>query len=175
MKAVVRLDYPDGIGILVVKEEIERILFYRGDKLLLDEVKILNGKAIGRFTVTKDLCTGHEPMPGMPVMQGVLFIEMAFQLAGVLAAKYPDMFRFLIGKVPFARRNGEVEYPGFVKPGDVVEMETITQETSVSIRTTAVKIQSGEMIARVGNEDKCRVSSVTVVLVPKSAVNKQKS
>jgi len=148
--------------VVVSKEEIAKILFPKGRMLLLDRVAITDGFAIGEFTVPIENCEGHEPIPNMPVMRGVEIPEMAFQLLGVFLSHDPGLFNMLKGKVCVAREITSAKFRGFICPGDKLILETAT-DIDVNKVAGTLRIESNRIIARVGGEKKCIISSVAIV------------
>ncbi|MBU4274518.1 hypothetical protein KKE19_01755 [Patescibacteria group bacterium] len=149
--------------IIVDKEEIMTILFHRGRMLLLDKVIIMENKVVGEFLVTAEVCEGHEPIPGMPVMRGVEIPEMAFQLLGVLISKHPEMSPLLINKAFAAREIALVKFNGFIVPGDVLTLESGIEVEFDEVESAA-RIESGKMIAKVNGKKKGIVSSVSLAV-----------
>ena len=66
------------------REEIKKILPHREPMLLIDEVSLEDGVAIGIYTVRGDefFLQGH--FPGNPVVPGVILCEMMAQSACIL-------------------------------------------------------------------------------------------
>jgi len=162
------LQYPlffsQGFEVLVKKEEIMNILFHRGRMLLLDQVTISNGKAIGQFTIPAENCQGHEPISGMLVMRGVEIVEMGFQLAGIILAQCrdPELLALLEGKKFAAREISGAKFNGFVIPG-----KTITLEANPAIYVDEIAgcliIEIQSFIAKVDGKKSASISSLTLV------------
>lgn len=151
-----------------------QILFHRGRMLLLDQVTITDGKAIGEFTVTAENCVGHEPIPGKPVLRGVELPEMAFQLLGVMIAKNPELASLVPGNAFVAREIAGVRIRnGFITPGDKLILET---GTTIDVEQVGgvVKIASGIMTAKIGKERKGMVTSVTLAGFNPTPIEQQK-
>jgi len=70
----------------VNREEIEKILPHRADMALLDEVELVGGESVGKYTVRGDefFLNGH--FPGNPIVPGVIQCEMMAQSACLLTA-----------------------------------------------------------------------------------------
>ena len=157
--------------IVVNKEEIMTILFHRGRMLLLDKVIIMENKVVGEFLVTAEICEGHEPISGMPVMRGVEIPEMAFQLLGVFISKHPEMSSLLAGKAFAAREITSAKFNGFVIPGDV-----LTLEMGVDVKfdevESATRIESGRMIAKVNGKKRGMISSVVIAVFDPNKISK---
>lgn len=162
MKRMINCDFSEKT-IVVPKTEIMKILFHRGRMLLLDQVTISSGKAIGEFTVPAENCEGHEPIPNMPVMRGVEIPEMAFQLLAVFAAKNPELAAMGKGKICAAREIGGVKFCGFVMPGDKLVLET-KAEVGVYDAAGILKVESSSMVAKVGGIKKCMIASVAIAV-----------
>jgi len=66
------------------KEEIKRILPHREPMLLIDEVELVDGVSVCKYTITGDefFLQGH--FPGNPVVPGVILCEMMGQSACLL-------------------------------------------------------------------------------------------
>ena len=148
--------------VVISKEEIGKILFPKGRMLLLDQVIITDGFAVGEFTVPIENCEGHEPIPNMPVMRGVEIPEMAFQLLGIFLSQDPGLFNELKGKVCVAREITSSKFMGFIRPGDKLVLKTKTDIDIDNVGKTS-RIESSVMVARVGGEKKCIISSVAIV------------
>lgn len=99
------------------KEAIKQLLPHREPMLLVDEVELQNGEAIGRCHIKGNewFLQGH--YPGAPVVPGVILCEMMAQTCCVLlggAGNKENVTPFFTGldKVKFRRP---------VKPGETVE------------------------------------------------------
>ena len=88
------------------KEEIKKILPHREPMLLVDEVELIDGKAL----------QGH--FPGNPIVPGVIQCEMLAQSACVLLADGASE-----GMTPVFTSLDKVKFRGMVKPGDTLETE----------------------------------------------------
>ena len=149
--------------ITVLKEEIMRCLFHRGRMLLIDDVMITDqGMALGEFTVNEGNCDGHEPIPGMLVFRGVDMLEVALQLMGVVMAKNSQLVGQLSGRAFMVKEIGRVRFRGVVKPGDKLVFETVA-DIEVNDLRGILKIESGRMVGKVGNEIKCEIDSLIIV------------
>jgi 3-hydroxymyristoyl/3-hydroxydecanoyl-(acyl carrier protein) dehydratase len=119
-----------GERLVIDKEKIISILPHRGRMLLLDEVMITGKKVVGKFTVTEEVCQGHE-FNNQLVFRGVDIIEMAAQLLGIWLAQHPESE----GKIAFLRRLlGDVKFFGMVIPLDVLIIEIPVREENGEIR-----------------------------------------
>lgn len=100
------------------KEEIKQILPHREPMLLVDEVELQEGKALGKCHIKGDeyFLQGH--FPGNPVVPGVILCEMMAQSACVLLAEGASE-----GMTPFFTSLDKVKFRGQVKPGDTLETE----------------------------------------------------
>ena len=98
------------------KEEIMAVLPHRGNMLLIDEVKLEDGKARGKYTVRGDewFLDGH--FPGNPVVPGVILCEILAQSTCILLKDNMDA-----GKTPFFTGITSAKFKSPVKPGDEVE------------------------------------------------------
>src|SRR6266851_3916209 len=74
----------------------------------------------GEYTVRGDEPFLHGHFPGQPLMPGVLLVEAAAQLAGVVAQSDPQLPR-LAGLKLTALRN--VKILGTARPGEVIHLE----------------------------------------------------
>lgn len=151
----------NGEKVVISKEEILNILFHRGRMLLLDSVTIDCGKAIGDFVVSREVCDGHEPSPGIHVFRGVDIIEMAFQLLGVIVYRNPGLDVAPKGMIFVAR---EVVSSKFNKPvfaGDHLVIET-DLDVYIEEAVGVVKIESGLIIAKVEGKKVGMIHSVSI-------------
>ena len=162
MKKMIICNFGEEI-IVVPKTEIMEILFHRGRMLLLDRVELVGNKVVGEFMVPAEICEGHEPMPGMPVMRGVEIAEMAFQLFAVFASKNPELAAMGKGKVCAARGITGVRFSGFVRPTRKLIMETMAN-VGVEEMGGMLRVESNRMIARVGvgGRKVCTIDSVAL-------------
>lgn len=103
----------------IEKQEIEEILFHRGRMLLLDRVVVADGKAVGEFNVTNEVCEGHVPVVGQPVMKGSDLFDMAAQLLGVWASQFPELH----GLPCKLREYGGMKIRESITPGEKVTIE----------------------------------------------------
>ena len=100
------------------KEEIKKILPHREPMLLVDEVELVDGKAVGKCHIRGDeyFLQGH--FPGNPIVPGVIQCEMLAQSACVLLADGAA------GNVtPVFTSLDKVKFRGMVHPGDTLETE----------------------------------------------------
>lgn len=97
------------------KEEIKKILPHREPMLLVDEVELIDGKAVGKCIITGDewFLKGH--FPGNPVVPGVILCEMLGQSACVLLNEGRDS-----EATPFFTGLDKVKFRTPVKPGDTL-------------------------------------------------------
>ncbi len=100
------------------KEEIKGLLPHREPMLLVDEVELREGKALGKCRIRGDeyFLQGH--FPGNPVVPGVILCEMMAQSACVLLAEGASE-----GMTPFFTSLDKVKFREQVKPGDTLETE----------------------------------------------------
>lgn len=162
--------------VVIEKDEITKILPHRGRMLLLDRVVITHDKVVGEFTVTEEVCQGHEIWNGKAVLRGVELIEMAFQLFGVFVVKNAEILASvllqdsdveatstIIGKICVARECQRAIFSGPISPGDKV-----VAEMGVGVEIDAfgpiIKVESGKIIFRVGNQKKATVFSVALAI-----------
>jgi len=158
--------------IIFEKEEIEKILPHRGRMLLLDRVRFSDGKAVGEFLVTDEVCEGHV-IAGVPVMKGSDLCDMAAQLLGIMVHKEEEITSRLGDEKTLAA----LEYNGIVfkrriRPGEKVLIETST-EVDYEERHGILKITGGMFFVRVDSQDetekkKIRVRIASVTLAPVS-------
>lgn len=100
------------------QEEIKTILPHRKPMLLVDEVSLVDGKAVGKCHIKGDewFLQGH--FPGNPVVPGVILCEMLGQSACVLLADGQAA-----GTTPFFTGLDHVKFRNPVKPGDTLETQ----------------------------------------------------
>lgn len=99
------------------REEIEKILPHRAPMLLLDEVRLVEGEAVGQYSVRGDefFLQGH--FPGNPVVPGVMLCEMMAQTCCVLLQNDAQ------GKTPYYTGLNKVKFRGKVVPGNTVTIK----------------------------------------------------
>ncbi|HIZ03145.1 MAG TPA: beta-hydroxyacyl-ACP dehydratase [Candidatus Borkfalkia avistercoris] len=97
------------------RDEIKEFLPHREPMLLLDEVVVEDGRAIGKYTVRGDefFLQGH--FPGNPIVPGVIQCEMIAQTA---VALLPDCK----GKTPLYTGLNNVKFKNPLLPGDTAVM-----------------------------------------------------
>ena len=98
------------------REELKNILPHREPMLLLDEAELTEeGEAIGRYRVKGDefFLRGH--FPDMPVMPGVIQLEI---MAKTCCALMQDEVK---GKNTLYTGLNNVKFKGMVRPGDTLE------------------------------------------------------
>ncbi|MCL1789072.1 MAG: 3-hydroxyacyl-ACP dehydratase FabZ [Oscillospiraceae bacterium] len=103
------------------KEEIKKILPHRDPMLLLDEVKLVGGVSVGKYTVKGDefFLQGH--FPGNPVVPGVILCEMLGQSACLLVSgDNPDGEPF----TPYFTGMKNVKFKNKVLPGDTITLKS---------------------------------------------------
>lgn len=94
--------------------EIKGIIPHREPMLLVDEAEIVDGIAVGKYTVRGDefFLQGH--FPGSPVVPGVILCEMMGQSACLLIAEDGGSF------TPFFAGMNKVKFKNKVLPGDTI-------------------------------------------------------
>lgn len=97
------------------QEEIKKILPHRPPMLLVDELELVDGKAMGQCRIRGDewFLQGH--FPGQPVVPGVILCEMLGQSACVLLAEGQTERR-----TPFFTALDKVKFRTPVRPGDTL-------------------------------------------------------
>jgi 3-hydroxyacyl-[acyl-carrier-protein] dehydratase len=102
------------------REEIKKILPHREPMLLVDEVALEDGAAVGSYTVRGDeyFLQGH--FPGNPVVPGVILCEMMAQSACLLA----DRQKTGEGYTPYLTGLNNVKFKSMVKPGDTISFRS---------------------------------------------------
>ncbi len=153
------------------KDAIKLILPHRGDKLLLDRVVITANKISGEFTVTEEVCKGHE-FNGQLIFRGVDTIEMAAQLLGIWAAQHPD---FKKKTAYFKSIKGEVKFSGLIVPPNLLVVEIPVKENEeeqnprIEIKgrpgRLVQRIVGENFVAKVKGESKSMISCIELVIV----------
>ncbi len=161
---------------IIEKEQIKSVLPHRGDKLLLNRVVITPNKVSGEFTVTEEVCKGHE-FNSQLIFPGIYIVEMAAQLLGVWAAQYSEFE----GKLAYFRGiQGEVRFIGKIVPSDllVVEMPVreerleeggIDENPRIEIRgrpgRLIQRVIGENFIAVVNKETKATISRIELIII----------
>lgn len=99
------------------REEIKKILPHREPMLLIDEVTLEDGIAVGRYTVRGDefFLQGH--FPGNPVVPGVILCEMMAQSACILIETGKNYTPYYTGMT-------NVRFKRKVLPGETIEFKS---------------------------------------------------
>ena len=107
------------------REDIKKIIPHREPMLLVDEMELVDGKAVGRYTVRGDefFLQGH--FPGNPVVPGVILCEMMAQSACLLIDEQGGTF------TPYFTGMKSVKFKNKVLPGDTIvfKSEKTVQKT----------------------------------------------
>lgn len=98
------------------REEIMQILPHRNNMLLLDDVEMEGGAAVGHYSVRGDefFLNGH--FPDNPIVPGVILCEILAQSACILLRA--EMGE---GKLPVYTGLNNVRFCSPVKPGETIE------------------------------------------------------
>jgi len=102
------------------RNEIMTILPHRDGMLLVDEAQIVDGRAIGKYSVRGDewFLDGH--FPGNPIVPGVVLCEILAQSSCVLLSEEIEE-----GVTPYFTGITSARFRTPVKPGDTVETECV--------------------------------------------------
>ena len=114
------ISFMKGYECKVNKEEIKQILPHREPMLLIDEVTIEDGVALGRYTVRGDeyFLQGH--FPGNPVVPGVILCEMMGQSACLLVDRGEEKQKF----TPYFTGMNHIKFKNKVLSGDTIEFKS---------------------------------------------------
>ena len=104
----------------MTQEDLKHILPHRDNMLLLDSAEIVDGKAVGRKTITGDewFLKGH--FPNNPVTPGVILCEILAQSVCVLMAEEMDS-----SATPLFTGLDKVKFKHPVLPGDTFRTECV--------------------------------------------------
>ncbi|MCF0237345.1 MAG: beta-hydroxyacyl-ACP dehydratase, partial [Sphaerochaetaceae bacterium] len=105
------------------REEIMKILPHRDNMLLLDSVDLVDGVAIGKYTVRGDefFLKGH--FPNNPIVPGVILLEIMAQSACVLLQDSLEE-----GTIPVYTGLNNVRFRSPVKAGDTIEAHCVLKK-----------------------------------------------
>ena len=136
------------------KEEIKEFLPHREPMLLLDEVVVEEGRAIGKYTVKGDefFLQGH--FPGNPIVAGVIHCEMIAQTAVALLPVGK-------GKNPLYTGLNNVKFKNPLLPGD-----TAVMTVELTARRGVFCFAKGKLEA---NGKLCTSAEFSFALLPKQA------
>ena len=156
---------------VIEKSEIENILPHRGRMLLLDEVSISEKAIVGKFTVSEEVCQGHE-FNGQLIFRGVDIVEMAAQILGVWAYQHSEFQ----GKLAFFRSiQGEVKFKDKVGLGDNLIIEIAVGEKNPRIEISGrppdrliQRIIGERFTAFVDKKRKAEISGIELIIVENS-------
>lgn len=100
------------------RDEIKSIIPHREPMLLVDEVELTGGEAVGKYTVRGDefFLQGH--FPGNPVVPGAILCEMMGQSACLLIDKNAGRF------TPYFTGMNNVKFKNKVLQGDTVTFKS---------------------------------------------------
>ena len=96
------------------RDALQSILPHRAPMLLIDEAELVDGTAVGSYTVRGDefFLQGH--FPGNPVVPGVILCEMMAQSTCLLVQTEGEKF------TPYFTGLNNVKFKEKVTPGDTV-------------------------------------------------------
>jgi 3-hydroxyacyl-[acyl-carrier-protein] dehydratase len=95
------------------RDEIKKIIPHREPMLLVDEMELVDGMSVGKYTVRGDefFLQGH--FPGNPVVPGVIQCEMMAQSASLLVDEKGAFTPYFTGL-------NNVKFKNKVLPGDTI-------------------------------------------------------
>ena len=158
---------------IIDKAQIMEILPHRGRMLLLDEVVITKKSIIGKFTITEEVCQGHE-FNGQLIFRGVDILEMSAQVLGIWLAQHPESQ----GKIAFFRK-GDIKSFGMIVPADLLILEIpVEREKGGEFENPRIEMLgrpdrlieraiAENVTARVNKEKKAFISFVELSIVSK--------
>ncbi len=99
------------------RDQIQTVLPHRDAMLLLDSVALIDGEAVGSYTIKGNefFLQGH--FPGNPVVPGVMLCEMMGQAACVLVDLAGDFTPYFTGM-------NNVKFRNKVLPGDTITLRS---------------------------------------------------
>ena len=122
------------------RDEIKQIIPHREPMLLVDEIEIIDGVAVGSYTVRGDehFLDGH--FPGNPVVPGVILCEILAQSSCVL------LDTSLRGQTPYLVGMNNIKFKRPVAPGDTVRTECTLERVKGPFHFISGKLYVGDKL-----------------------------
>lgn len=129
-------------------EDIMEVIPHRYPFLFVDKAEIVESgvKGVGYKNVTMNEYFFQGHYPGMPVMPGVIIIEIMAQVGAVILLSHDDYK----GKVPYFAGINKARFKRKVVPGDTLRVEVEIIKIRGSIGIGQGKAYVGEEVAAEG-------------------------
>ena len=151
--------------VIISSDEVRAILPHKGDKVFVDSLVINAQTVTGQFLMTHAACAGHEVLEGKTIFRGSDYLDMAAQVLGIFARQVGNL---KITKGSVLREYGPSKFFKPTTPGELLLMEIKIDDIKVEAlmrgeKVCTVYFTGNNFTARVGNEKKATVESVSAV------------